>query len=95
MKLQIAEKSGRVPTDSELKYSVWVREGMERVFVPTQSTFGNNWYLIELDNPSNGYTRDGSGWITIREVFEAVGDQFECLVPFDSLVLNAYTTVKL
>lgn len=95
MQIQMAKNAGRVPTDSELKYSVWVREGMQRAFIPTQVLYGKGWYLIELDNPNNGYDGGGSGWDTVREMFDAVGDQFDCLIPFDSLVLNAYTTVKL
>lgn len=94
MKIQTPERTGRIPTDSELKYSIWARKGMERAFVPTEVPNGG-WYLIELDNPSNGYDGGGSGWDTVREMFDAVGDQFECLLPFDSLVLNAFTTVKL
>lgn len=94
MKLQIAERTGRIPTDSELKYSIWVKEGTEQVFVPTEVPDGG-WYLIELDNPNNGYTGSGRGWDTVRVMYDIVGDQFEYLIPFDSLVLNGYTTIKL
>ena len=94
MKLQIAERTGRIPTDSELKYSLWVRKGTEQVFVPTEVPDGG-WYLIELDNPNNGYNGGGRGWDTVREMYDMVGDQFEYLIPFDSLELTAHTTVKL
>lgn len=94
MRLNIAERIGRIPTEGELKYSIWVTKGTEQVFVPTDVPDGG-WYLIELDNPNNGYNGGGRGWDTAREMYDAVGDQFAYLIPFDSLEVTAHTTIKI
>lgn len=56
---------------------------------------GGRWYLVELGDPSNGYTGLGKGWETVKEMFNDIGNQFEYLVPVKTATLSSPDVIKL
>lgn len=75
-----------IPTEDNLLHSIWVRE-YGGFFLPSNLTGG--WVLVDMNDPSNGYNGSGDGWVTVMEMWEQLGDQFDKLLPVDTLVLQS------
>lgn len=74
------------PTEDNLRHSIWVCDN-GGFFLP--SCLMGEWVLVDMNDPKNGYTGSGYGWDTIMEMWDKIGEQFDKLVPVDTLVLQS------
>lgn len=74
------------PTKEQLSNSIWVNY-YDEFFLPTHMTTG--WVLVAMGDCDNGYYGSGYGWGSVDEMWEKLGDQFEKLVPFETLILQS------
>lgn len=74
------------PTEDNLLHSIWVCE-YGGFFLPSNLMGG--WVLVDMNDPTNGYSANGDGWVTVMEMWDKIGEQFDKLVPVDTLVLQS------
>lgn len=74
------------PTEDNLLHSIWVCE-YSGFFLPSNLMGG--WVLVDMNDPTNGYSANGDGWVTVMEMWDKIGEQFDKLVPVDTLVLQS------
>lgn len=80
------------PTREQLSNSIWVRYSSE-FFLPTHMS--GRWVLVDMGDRGNGYKGLGEGWDSVDEMWDMLGDQFEKLVPLETLVLQSNDIIEI
>lgn len=74
------------PTKEQLSNSIWVKY-TGGFFLPTHIT--GRWLLVDMSDCGNGYTGLAKGWDSVDIMWDKIGEQFDKLVPLETLVLQS------